>query len=658
MVSTMPDAAMVEIKPEALDYLDSIEAEKEQRERELSRDVAKREMLDWCNGWLSKAKAWREASWEESWDKYRRMSEAVYDPVLSARKLKWQSRMFVPVTPAHRETVKARLFRTILGPNPFIEVKARGTQENDQSDNIRDIVGREFEKSELKSKFDIVLDDCTTYGSGFFRTRFEEGKTEPRMVRVPQFAPVDTMDPAAVASALENGPQIMGYGYELKDVLTYRGMVLDPISIWDVFPDPQALPIEDDKPIACRYPITYGDIVAGVEKGYFFPDVVDALRDVSDSQTTPDEKETMKSDRGIQDESTPKTKYQEDRDCYELTASVPAKWLSDSDDPERLVRARIIFHNLAVLSAEPLRSYDGMGNIHKMDYMLKAGQFYGIGIPEMLKDIQPIINETVDQRLDQGNLRMTEKYGVIERLLINPKELDDDSLGGTVRFDLKAMQAAGIADVRAAFMVMPRGDVPREAFIEPQEMERYAQERTSATRATMGMSGAVRDTNDTLGGQQLNLQQAGEKFAYIGQLIELRTVKRIFMSYWKEIYLNITPDDVVAAIGPERARTFELLSPEQIDESYTYQPQGIFEMENKAMKQAMLKDLRAQFLGAAWIDDTKIFQAESKNAGIDPSTLMRSPEDTQKMIVAQDQMKQIQIAQEMQNGRMPGKAMR
>jgi len=649
----MPDALMngqglIEVKPDAMDYLASIESEREQREAELAKEVAQQEMLEWCNGWLSKAQAWRAASWEDAWDSYRRAAEAIYDPVLSAKKLSWQSRVFVPITPSHRETVKARLFRTLLGPNPFIEVKARGTQENDQSENIRDIVMREYEKCGYKSKFDIGLDDATTYGSGFFRSRFETGKTEPRLVRTPVMAPIDTTDPMAVEQALINGPSIVGYQDEVKDILVYRGIVFDPISIWDVFPDPQSIDDDDGRPVAARYPITYGDVVRGVERGYFRPESAETLKDVSDPQRTPDEKLTLKSDRGIQDESTPKTKYQEDRECYELFANIPAKWLASGGDPESLIYSRIIFHKMAILSAQPMRSYDGKSPIRKMDYMKKAGQYYGIGIPEMLKDIQLVTNEAVNQRLDQGNLRATEKYGVIERLLINPKELDDDSLGGVVRFDLKAMQAAGIGDVRAAFMVMPRGDVPREAFIEPQEMERYAQERTSATRATMGMAGAVSDTNKTLGGQQINIQQAGEKFSYIGSLIETRTIKKIFMDFWKEIYLNIQPEDVIAAIGQERAQKFELLTPEQIDESYTYEPQGIFEMDNKAMKQAMIKDLRAQFIGAPWLDDTKVFESEARNVGIDPSTLMRSPEDTEKMMMVMQQMKDIEMDKQMQ----------
>src|SRR3990167_10378474 len=82
------------------------------------------ELLAWCNQWFEKAKSWRKASYEDDWELWRRNSDSMYDPSLAKKKKAWQSKAFVDLTPSHRETIQALLYKLVIGSRPILEVKA------------------------------------------------------------------------------------------------------------------------------------------------------------------------------------------------------------------------------------------------------------------------------------------------------------------------------------------------------------------------------------------------------------------------------------------------------------------------------------------------------------------------------------------------------
>src|SRR3972149_7039045 len=119
----------------------------------LSREAMLEELHAWCKGFVSSSAEWRKASYESSWVRWQRDSDANYDPMLARKKEGWQSKVVWPLTASHRENAQATLFKTELGSKPAIQVKARegvvqiGQPGGDQSDNIRDLVIRERERS-------------------------------------------------------------------------------------------------------------------------------------------------------------------------------------------------------------------------------------------------------------------------------------------------------------------------------------------------------------------------------------------------------------------------------------------------------------------------------------------------------------------------------
>lgn len=623
------------LPPAAVDYLNEVQSSptadpRAEALREAAISVAKNELLSWCQSFISKSNAWRAASYEDKWRLYQNNCDSILESSIANAKESWQSKAFVPVTASHKETIKAHIFKVLAGVQPPLDVEARfDLGEQDQSQNIRDITTRELEKANWAVEFDSALDDAETFGSGFMRL-YHETRTAKRKMRkevLEGFSDnIDGLNPMGMIGyagrAMTGGRKVIGYEDNIEDVVTYRGLCIQYRSIWDVFPDPKALKVQGST-IGLRFSFSYGDLVAGAKKGYYFKTAADKLLGVKATETFPQGQRKIQADRDVQDASIDRTDYGVVHEGFEIFGKFPQKWINaiiglEITDPEELVAARVIFHPLTVLAVELSDEYDQEPPLLKLDYFPKNGAFYKRGVAEMLIDIQRIVNEVVNQRLDGGAILLNRSFGVIEQALTNPKQDLKQKPGQFIRFKQSALPQG---DIRGGLMELPMSDTPvRAGFSEVNEAERWAQERTSANRVTLGTAGLVRDANQTLGGQEILKESAGDKFSYIGLLMELSFLQNLFFQVWKITYANITPEDVENAIGPERAQKFILLSPEEIQRDYVYKPLGVFTMDNRGRRQAQVQSIREQFKGAPWIDDEAFFRKICQLADEDPDT--------------------------------------
>lgn len=589
------------------------------------------ELLGLLNKFILESVSWRRSSFETQWHLYERNSDAIYDPALLVKKEYWQSRAFIPLTPSHRENIKAALFKMLVGARPPVEMRPRVEQPNDQSDNIRDLIVREMERSRFEVEIDKVLDDASTYGSGFCRIRWAD-ETEDRIVRTKR--PVTSAPKEVISNFLRGLIGKESWGNQLQQVTTYRGVKMEWLNIWDIFPDPKALEVKGNQ-IAYRFKMGYGELIKGVKEGYYFPEAVDLVQNMPSREWEPVDKNIVLADRSTAPSNPPRSDYGRKQEYYEWYGRLPKKWVLWDQvvpDPETLIPARVIFHPNVIVCIEPSGAYDGEPPIYKMDYLPVAWQFYGRGIPEMLKDLQEVINETVNQRIDNVALVLNRMWGVIEKALVTSDDLVSKP-GGMIRID-----ARFATDVRQALQPLDTPEVTQSAYKDVQEIERYAQERTSANRVTLGTNGLVNDANRTATGLEILRQSAGEKFAYIGMVMEFRFMYQVFRAYWMNLYANIQPDDVLKALGPERSASFQLLSPEQIEEDYQYEPQGIFTMENKALTTMKLQAIVQQFGQQPWFSWMGAFDKECKSNNIDPEALKLSPQEMQTMMQAQQHL--------------------
>lgn len=575
----------------------------------LSREAMLGELLSWCTRWVDESSAWRRSSWEIQWQRWQANADAIFDPDIASKKERWQSKAFVPITPSHRENAQAQLFKTEITPNPPLEFSHRIAQPQpqmpgmpapiNQGELIRDLVLWEREKGRYPVKRNNQLEDKTTYGSGFLRQRFET-KYEDREVTVPDFEQPSMFDPGSLLRAMQGQPRQIGEHKEIKPTVVYRGAVIEHLSIWDIFPDPKSLQIKGSA-IAYRYNLTYGDVVEGAELGYYLPEAVEALRDRPSEEITPQDKRLVESNRRISESAMNRTPYQRNLVCFEIQVKLPKKWVlidgQPIDNPEKLIPARVRFHRNSVIAVELQTTYDGEPDIYKDDYIPVAGQFYGRGIPEMLKDVQLVANETVCQRLDSAAIVLDPMFVVFSKFVEDPKDLEQSRAGGIVK--IKIPVGSNISDIRSVFMRMDKGTIDKSSFIEPQEWERYAQERTSITQTSLGTED---NTDTTLGAQQIQQGVTGSKLAYLGMLSEYSFQDDFYHGLWALIYKNYAPEDYVLALGPEKAAQLQVMTPEQVAQNFRLVPKGIFEMERKGQRQAQIGALTQQYGMYPWFN--------------------------------------------------------
>lgn len=638
------------IPQQAIDYLNTIEGNKRNEAAQMGRVGAREELLNFCVSWYTTARTWRKQSWEDDWVAWQRNADGRYDPQLKSKKKDWQSTAFVDITPSHRENIHAELFRLVAGSRPIMDVTARPGGDPAQAENIRDLELREMEKSRFEVEYNKILSDSDTYGSGIAKLWYEL-KTEDRVIRVPITEPLSIMNPASVARHMAGKPQILGYRPETKTQVLYRGVRIQHISIWDFFPDPKSLGIRGNLCVERSW-ISLGEIMKGVKEGYYMPEAGALMREEASNETRSPDKSIIAMERGIADSAPRRLDYQKKWEYFCMYGRLPQKLIYPLlteplpvDDAEKLVPAKIFFLTKTILAAELSDDYEGEPPFLKLDYFPVNERFYAVGIPEMLKNPQIIVNEVVNQRLDEGNLALQEGFAVVEKALVNPQELIEGGPGLIVRMNQKALGPNG--DVRNAIFPLGRPDVKINAgFTEVHEWERMAQERTSANRVTLGSAGLVHDSNRTLGGQQLLKQTAGEKFAFIAMLQEFTWLNEVFRAYWKLIYAHIQPDDVVAALGQKRAAQFQLMSPEEVEMAYRYEPKGIFEREAKATQQARLASMKEQFGMFPWFDNMANFDQQCKSFNMDPER-MKVPEAEAMEIMAKAQQMAQPMAQKM-----------
>lgn len=631
----MPEDMVVDMPAEMpVDFIAQMEAQQSEQRRQIEISQHKSDLLAYCNNWFASASQWRKQSYEYKWDQWDRESDSIYDPELKANKKDWQSCVHTGMIASHRETIKAQLFRTICGQRPILELRRRydtQPQDIDQSENIRDLILRENEKTKIEVIINDVLEDASKYGSGHCE-RFWDEKYEERLARVPEYSVPDDPQMLAAQAAGQVPQQIVGYKDELQPILTYRGVRVRYLPIRDVFPDPKATQVKGNH-IAIRFRMTYGELVGWGNAGFAFLDAVDTLRDYNDEEKDQDDEGLFRSDKEISDVTPERSLYGKKLIFKRLYARIPRKWVLlgnvGDKDPEELIPAYIVFHANALVYVEPSREYDGEPPVHKMDYYHMAGEYYGRGIPEMLKAPQDVVNETVNQRMDNVALSMNVGGAIHESAIVDRNDLVSKP-GWFVRISKKF---TGMMNQAIQFFSVP--DITKAAYTEAFEWERYAQERSGANRVTIGTAGQVRDANQTLGGMELLRQTSGEKFGYIASIIEFDFFKDLFVGMWQTLYRHLTPEDVIAALGPKRAMTFKLESPETVLKDYTYEVNGFSTMENKALAQMKLGQIHQLFATYPWYNAMGTFDKLCKAANVEPDSMKYTPEEMQIMMASQ-----------------------
>lgn len=572
------------------------------------------ELLMYIQNFYRRSWDWR-STFHARWDKYDRNYHGIYDPARLAKKEPWQSHMFADLTIQNCEIITSQIFKTMMAPKPPIQTEAGPDGDDLQARLIQDIVAYELDKAGFEVAFYDGLKEAVRYGSGFMKF-FWERVEDTRMRRTPITEnPQQVLDRAPMQSLTGQAPMptpaIQGFQMAPQVVLLKNQLATTCIHIRDVFPEPNTK--KWDKVIH-RDKIPYGTIVRHIMRGEFL-DAREKLENVVEGDHFESDITAIKQEMGYFDSNRKMAKFEKEHTVWEFWGPVPRKWIQfdipEGDQAEELVPAKVmVASGIALLCSEENTRFDGESPILKIPY-IRTGNTYDKGIPELIQDDQDEINEHVNLGIDNMNLILNKGLVVLENALVNAEQDLVSKPGMIVR-----MKQQVVDDVRKGFAPIEFPDLASSYFKHRFEIERGVQEKTGASRVTLGSSAEVRDTNQTLGGMELLKQMFNERVAAYGMVIEHAFLIPVAQKVYGLIFQELKPNDlkvilgdhpvqigeIPGPMGPQplevpRFLAFAYPPPELVNSSYRFKPMGIFSLENKVIKAAQIMDLIKLYMG-------------------------------------------------------------
>lgn len=584
------------------------------------------ELLSYINSFYRSSWDWRSSRFHQQWDKYDRNYHSIYNPDLASKKEPWQMQMFIGVTIQNVELITSEIFKTMMAPKPPIRFEAGPAGDPLQAQLIQEAIDYQLRKASFDVNFYDTLKEAVRYGSGFMKM-FWDREIDTRTRRVPiDESPaeiVSRMTPEEMTGqAPVPEPRLKGYEFRDVPVLLKNQLGAKYVHIRDVFPEPNTTTWDK---LIHRDRVTYGEIVRGILANQFY-DCRDKLENLTEGEKFDQDTRTIKQDRGYFEINRSLAKFEKKHTLWEFWGKIPRKWIQydmpDGDEAETLVPARVLVASgVAVLASEENKKFDGQVPVLKLDY-IRTGETYGKGVPELIQDEQDEINELRNLRVDNVNLIMNKMIGVIEAALVNANDLVSKP-GGVIRIKANVSD-----DIRKAIFPIEFNNVTQNAYQETMEIERGIQERTGANRVTLGSSGLVKDTNQTLGGMELLKQMFNERIAAYGMVMESQFLIKAAEKIYGLIYQELQPEDMKYILGDDpviiqdspvpgmppvtvpRYMAFVFMPPEILNKSYIVKPMGIFSLENRTVKAAQAMDLAKLF--APVTDMTKAAKDISK----------------------------------------------
>ncbi|SRR6266700_249976 len=594
----------------------------------------KQELINYVQNFYRKSWDWRSTRMHQRWDRCDRNLHAIYDPVKAGLKEPWQSQMFIDITFQNVLIIVSQIFKTIMAPNPPIQTAAGPAGDDLQARLIQDVVDYELRKSNFAVSFWDALMEAVKYGSGFVKFYWDRVE-DVRLRRQPiQQTPMEVLQSAPQEAIMGQAPMpapgIKGFQMQPTQVLLKNNLCAKYVHIRDIFPEPNTT---DWKKLIHRDKLSYGTIVDYIQKEQFF-DVRDQLQDVTEGEKFEIDIADIKQERGYFEVHRDMPRNEKRHTIWEMHNSIPRKWIKfdmpEGDDAEVLVPAKVmVASGVALLSSDVNAQFDGENPVLKFGYM-RTGETYDKGVCEVLFDDQDEINESGNLGIDNMNLILNKMVAVIEEHLVNPDEDITSKPGGEVR-----LRAGQTDDVRKSLMPIEFPDLARSFFEHRFNIERMVQEKTGANRVTLGSSGAVKDSNQTLGGMELLKQMFNERVAALGMVMEQDFILRAAERIYGLIYQNLESEDLKPILGEEpvqigtmpappppppppgmpplpqlgpqplmvpRYKAFAFVPPEIVSNSYKFKPMGIFSLENKVIKSAQFMDWFKTFAPTGVID--------------------------------------------------------
>jgi hypothetical protein len=529
---------------------------------------------------------------DKCWNHYKQ----VYD---TTNKEAWQSTIFIPASPKVAEVITSNMHAAQLGPDRPVEYQARQPIFEEPVRAVNDILAVDMERSNFKVHWTDITRSKVIIGTGI-------GKIEYRK----EYADVQVKERNKPNPLVELARRLAGFPPPPTETVSVKRMVVKDhasttyVDRYDCFPEPGTVEISKDKWFIERGKIcNYRLIELAREQENPVIGITDELLMNNPKQLKDPDGDKAEKNAAL-GEMQDETAYMDPDQEHELLEywgpaplwMVQPEFYGDESKKYEMVHAWFwLIDGQYVVRRQNTPWRDAEPPYVKDVYIRVPGQFDGIGALEIILGLQIELNEGVNCRQDEINLKLNSPTAVLK------DAVPEGDYSRIVNGPGALWGFSGIDDIRKAFAKIELDGNLMDSWRSSQMVEQQIQETSGAVKATIGAGGSEDEAGGgTFRGQLLNKQVASERFIMYARTSEIMGLAQAARKMYQRIYQFKGYDEVGKILGEERAQRFEFVPPEQLESMAKLVPMGVTNMENKGVKLAQMAEQFKMFMGQPW----------------------------------------------------------
>ncbi len=540
------------------------------------------------------SRVWKQAKkdlWDKCWNHYKQ----IYD---STNKEKWQSTTFIPASPKVAEVIASNMHSALLAPDKPVEYQARQPMFEKQVRDANDLIAVDCDRSEFKVHWTDILRTICVIGTGIGKVEY---KKESAWVTIKErVRTVPGMDFMRQLLGLPQGPTETNVQ---KRVLVKDFASTVNVDPYNFYPEPGSIEITKD-----NWCVEEGKI-CNYKLIELSQDEENPIRNVTQDllQTNPrnvnNNSDLQEKDAAL-DEPVKTSAYLDPDQEHVLDEywgpapiwMVQPELYGKEEHKYEMVNAWFwLIDGIHVVRSQITPFRDAEPPYVKGVYIRVPGQFWGIGPLELMLGLQVELNELRNTRQDNVNIMLNKVMAVIKSAIATGEYSRLISGPGAIWL------FENIDDIKKAVMPIDFPDVTQDSWRSSSEVYNEIQEVTAANKATVGTGGGDDQSGgSTFRGQLLNKQVASERFIMYARILEVTGLSKAYRKMYQRIYQFKGWKEAEQILGPERAKTFEFVAPEDLDIMAKMVPLGVTTMENKGIKLAQMAEQFKMFMGQPW----------------------------------------------------------
>ena len=387
-------------------------------------------------------------------------------------------------------------------------------------------------------------------------------------------------------------------------VKIYDAPELIPVDLFEFYPDPEAIDIEDARYVIERFykPRKY---LKELEKQGIYKNIDDVPFQGSNLKERDDRLSSINFQTPVNNNEM------EDNDIVDLLEF----WTDE--------RCITVANQSTLIRNEHNPYWDGQKPYVKMILVPVQNEFYGIGAIEPMQFLQHELNDKRNQRLDNVNMSMNRMW------MWNTSYHLPNGTASLISRPHGIIPVEGMVgdDVRRALRPLDIPDVTQSSYVEEDVIKRDIQNATGVNDFFAGRSAPDSRLNKTATGISLTLAQAQARFKYSIDLISESFQKIVEKIFARD--KQFLPDDYVIRLFGEAGRVFKEVGIDNLYGSFDFTINVGNSLIPKQIEQDQLLQL-INILAPQGFDVTPLLERFASNYGVkDIAAIQKLPPSPQ-----------------------------